>query len=203
MDPGAQARGTVTVMYTCSGCGISFDKKRGFDVHRTHRFASPMCRGGFEGADSLLSGSVWQRHHAISECVDDMPVSTCRENLKLVSYSVLHVLPTITEHYTYYMSLLLLHGIHTITTHYTYYMTLLSLHVLHNITRYYIHYIQLQYITCITGYYCHYMILQVLHHITCITLNYNVLQVLHDITAITSYYRHYNVLHKLQTITSY
>ena len=54
-DPGAQARpgGTVTVMYTCNGCGISFDKKRGFDVHRTHRFASPMCRGGFEGAERL------------------------------------------------------------------------------------------------------------------------------------------------------
>ena len=52
-DPGAQALDTVTVMYTCSGCGISFDKKRGFDVHRTHQFASPMCRGGSEGAERL------------------------------------------------------------------------------------------------------------------------------------------------------
>ena len=96
----------------------------------------------------VRSGSVWQWHHAISECVEDMPVSTGRENLKLVSYSVWHVLPAITKHFIYYMSLLLLHGIHTITTHYTYYMTLRPLHALHNITKYYMHYIQLQYITC-------------------------------------------------------
>ena len=121
----------------------------------------------------VRSGSVSQWRHAISECVDDMPVSTCQENVKLVtwSYSILHVLPTITKHYTNYMSLLLLHGIHEITTHYTYYMTLLSLH---KIPWYYMHYIQLHYITCITGYFCHYMILQVLHHITCITSNYNI-----------------------------
>ena len=65
-DPGAQARGTVTVMYTSSGCGISFDKKRGFEVHQTHLFASPMCRGGFEGAPAeRLSLAVTSRNFRV------------------------------------------------------------------------------------------------------------------------------------------
>ena len=41
------------LMYTCSGCGISFDTKRGLDAHRSHRHASPMCRGGFDRAQRL------------------------------------------------------------------------------------------------------------------------------------------------------
>jgi hypothetical protein len=41
------------LLYTCSGCGIAFDKKRGFDAHRSHRHALPMCRGGFDRAERL------------------------------------------------------------------------------------------------------------------------------------------------------
>ena len=71
-DPGLGAGGAAQarVMYTCSGCGISFDKKRGFDAHRSHRFARPLCRGGFEQAERLsLAVTMW--HLVISECVDD------------------------------------------------------------------------------------------------------------------------------------
>ena len=127
-DPGAQARGTVTVMYTCSGCGISFYKKRGFDVPQTHRFALPMCRGGFEGAERLSLAvtsrdfRVCGRHASVNR-----PGELEADKLQRVT-CIMVLLPSITKNYMYYMSFLLLHGIHEITTHYTYYMILLSLH---------------------------------------------------------------------------
>ena len=131
-DPGAQARGTVTVMYTCSGCGLSFDKKRGFDVHRTHRFASPMCRGGFEGAAaerlSLAVTSrdfrVYGRHASVNRPGEREAGKLQRITCITYNNKTLHVLHVITA---------ITWNTYSNNTPYTYYMTLLPLHVLHNI----------------------------------------------------------------------
>jgi len=51
--------------YTCSGCDLSFSSKKGFDVHRSHKFARPMCKRGFEEAQRL-SVAVTSRDFRVS-----------------------------------------------------------------------------------------------------------------------------------------
>ena len=93
-------------MYTCSGCGISFDKnlKRGFDsdVYRTHRFASPICLGGFEGAERLSLAAtsrdfrVCGRHASVNRQGELEAGKLQRITCITYNYRTLHLLHVIT-----------------------------------------------------------------------------------------------------------
>jgi hypothetical protein len=77
------------LLYTCSGCGIAFDTKRGFDVHRSHRHASPMCRGGFDRAERL-SVAVTSRDFRVRGRKRQMPEELEDEAGELLHYMHLH-----------------------------------------------------------------------------------------------------------------
>ena len=64
-DPLQSESGPGIGYYTCSGCDLSFSSKKGFDVHRSHKFARPMCKRGFEEAQRL-SVAVTSRDFRVS-----------------------------------------------------------------------------------------------------------------------------------------
>ena len=121
-DPGLGAGGAAQarVMYTCSGCEISFDKKRGFDAHRSHRFARPLCRGGFEQAERL-SLAVTSRDFRVRgrHSKRPAPAEDAGRSITWITcnYITLHIITCITQIYT------ALHTFHDITCITYYYLT--------------------------------------------------------------------------------
>ena len=123
----------------CSGCGIAFDTKRGFDAHRSHRHASPMCRGGFDRAERLSVASavtsrarpdfrvpVRGRKRQLPEELED----AAGELLHFMHLHSLHTLHHFTRTTHVLHALHALHALHTVT-----YVTYISsLHTLHIIT---------------------------------------------------------------------
>ena len=107
-----------------STCGIAFDTKRGFDTHRSHRHASPMCRGGFDRAERL-SVAVTSRDFRVRGRKRQLQEELEDEAGELLHYMHLHSLHTL-HHFTRntyvlhaitcnYINYILLHMLHTFT----------------------------------------------------------------------------------------